>query len=199
MNAPEKIYYPNGCPLCKGKVKFDNEHYKYKCRSCDAYADCHREDSQYAKKYEPTEIMAGQKTHFLRDQVRNEFSKLYREKINIKVNSSLLTTSLINIIYTDHIMKYKGKNHEMFAAILKRNDEYADISEIDTGQLKTILLSKLEPISNRDKALIWLSYKMGLETTKCNIGTFTDHQLKIAYKHIYKAILEATKKANDSF
>lgn len=199
MKKEETIYYPKGCPLCKGKIKLDKEHFKYKCKSCGAYADCHREDSKYARKFQPTETMCGEETHFLRNQVRSEFSKLYRERINVKTNQEILQTSLINIIYTDHLMKLKDQEDEIFVAILKRNEDTADVSIINTGQLKNFPLEDLDNISNRDKALIWLSYKMGLDTTKCNIGIFDNRQLKIAHEYIYKAILEATKKANDSF
>jgi hypothetical protein len=110
-----------------------------------------------------------------------------------------MDTALINLIYTDQLVKFEDKDREYFAVVLKKEEQTVTLSVMDTGKIITKEIESLYNISNRDKALVWLSYKMGLETTKCNIGNFEKHQLKIAHEHIYKAQMEATKKANDSF
>lgn len=199
MEKNVKTYFPKGCPLCKGKVILDEEHFRYMCKTCGAYAEYHIDDTPYSKKFEPSETMARGEMHLLRHQVRTEFSKLYRERLSFKNNNQVKDTALINLIYTDQLVKFKDRNKEYFAVVIQKDEDKITLSVIDTGKIITKEAESLFNISNRDKALVWLSHKMGLKTTKCNIGIFEKYQLKIAHEHIYKAQLEATKKANDSF
>ena len=58
----------------------------------------------------------------------------------------------------------------------------------------TLRAAQVETVSNRDKALIWLSKEMGLKCPKCNIGTLTDEELIKANKIILAAYNSAYKK-----
>ena len=199
MNNIVKTYFPNGCTICGSEITLLPDAFKYVCYNCGAYADSHRQNSKYAEKYQPTETLALEEIHFLRDKVRKAFTKLYRERLNIKANHELINTALINIIFPEHIIKMESIEGEVYAFVLQNNeDKTFTISTIEQGTISVVSENDTENITNRDKAFIWLAHKLGLNDHKCNIGKLDKTQLKAAYQYIYQATLEAKRKALES-
>lgn len=186
------LYFPNGCTVCGGKVKLHKSFFKYICENCEAYADSHRESSEYVKKYEPCESLAGKDIHALRETVREKIGKLYLERVNIGKKE----TALINIIYTDHIAKIKKRGDETFIKVLHKTDKAIFAKRLIDGQLVRTPPGDTETVSNRDKSLIWLAQQLALKGEKCNIGALTGAQLKKSIEIMDSTFEEIYKKGS---
>lgn len=190
-----KKFFPQGCPVCGHEVKLETEVFKYICYNCNAHADCHRSDTEYANKYEPTESMVSNETHFLRSLIRTDFSILFRERRYVHSNDGMIETALINIIYPLHLVKETIGNKEKFYKVVNKEKDILTVISMDKGEVSTLESHKVSRASNRDKSMIYLAEKLGADLVKINIGFFNESMLKKASEVIHEGIQEARSKS----
>lgn len=192
-----KYYFPNGCNICGSTVSYYEEIFKYKCDNCDAWADSHRKSTIKNNAFEPTETLATPYIHTLRSHLRHVFGKLYVDKIQHIIKGEPIPTTIINIIYPDNIVSYNDKNDNWYAKILYNKEHISEIEILATGQIQYAQNSNINKVSNRSKALIWLSKNLNLSFDQCKIGYLSEENLKKSITLCYNAYIKGAQKSLD--
>lgn len=196
MQNLENKYYPNGkCPVCGGQIILEKSFYKYICYNCNAHSACHKKDGPTYSKYMPRERFAGNSEHNLRKKVRMEFSKLFMERRYVTGEHETFRTSIVNVIYPLHLVKRYIAGEERFYESKKKDGGTVVLMDMDNGEITTLPIGETSPVSNREKAMVYVAQKMGLETAKAHLGFMDRESLDKANRIITAAVLEARKKS----
>lgn len=192
-----KYFYKNGCTVCNNnKIEFYDDSFVYKCQSCGAYASAHRRDSEYAKKYEPYQYLASEQVNVLRKKLESVFNTIWQERISYQRNNDIKTAATINLIFNDNIRVYEEEQEPQYVRVLyhdKPNSICDIFSYSSNAILEKIDYEKLNPITNRQKAYVWLSNQLGIQVTNCQIGYLTEIQLRKAIEVCMKALKNARR------
>lgn len=198
MDYVEK-YYPDGCPVCGHQIKLEESVFKYICYNCNAHANCHKKDGNTFSLFEPSERFTGNEEHNLRAEVRQEFSKLFMERRYVVGDHDNFQTSIVNIVYPEHLVKAYSNGKEIFYKVKDKSSGMFTLMGLDNGEIETVPIGEAYPVSNREKSMVFLAEKMGLEVQKANLGFLDTQGLKRANVIITLAVQEARKKSLENY
>lgn len=187
------LYFPNGCNICGGEVKYHKDIFIYKCNNCEAWADSHRKGTIKNNAFEPTESLANQTTHEIRSKLRHIFGKLYIDKIQRIVKKEIIYTTIINIIYPENIISYNDGRGNSYAKTIYSKEDIIQIEFISNGLTQYVKTADINKVSNRSKALLWLSLQLNISVDRCKIGFLNINELNKAIEICYNAYIEGAK------
>lgn len=198
-----EYYYPKGCPVCGGTIHFTKKTFIYQCEKCNSFASAHRKKTEHSELYEPYQHMATPEVNGLRQSLTELFNYLWQSRVEVKRKSpnKLFEEALINIIYADDIKMIDGIDCQYVKIISANFDNgTCDCLAFDTNEIiENVTYEDLKNVTNRTKALIWLSEQLGISTSECQIGYLTEQQLKYAISICNKSVRDARRKAIESY
>lgn len=195
-----KDYFPDDCPICKGKITFNTESFMYICLGCGGYVSAHRQDTEYTKKYQPTGYMANKEINLLRRAATKAMGPLFMEKVKIQGKHEPITVTLINIVFENYYVSiHIDDNERLFGEVISQTNQVdLQVSLMDSGKVITVEREDVDTISNKDKAKIFLAKQLGLTYHECQLKYLNITQLKRAIELLNTAVLEARRKAINS-
>lgn len=201
MNYSE-YYYKNGCTICGGEVTLDEETFIYTCTNCGAFANSHRKDTEFCKKFEPYQYLASGEINELRKSLESVFSTIWHSRVDYqREKTSIYSESIINIIFPENIRSLDG-DELLYVKVINKDKENntCDVFAFDIQKLyENIVYSDLKPVSNRGKAYVWLAIELGIKVAECKIGYLSESQLKEAIQICSKHLSDARRKAIESY
>lgn len=198
-----ELYYKQGCTKCSGKVIFIEDTFTYKCTSCGAFANAHRKDTEFSRKYEPYQYMADGETNELRKALENVFGALWNTRVPYMRENSKQPAEecLINIIFPENIRIFEKDLEKLFVKTIKKDKKNytSDIYIFDSKEIiEGVPTGSLGTIPNRSKAHVWLAEQLGIAPSGCKIGYLSEANLKEAIGICHKNISDARRKAVES-
>ena len=196
-------YFKDGCTVCGGEVTFLEDSYIYKCNDCEAFAAAHRVDTDYSNKYEPYQYLANNEINELRKTLEEVFNTIWQKRMKVKYeNSGLINMeAFINIIFPENVRSIIN-DKLIYVKVLKRNTQTNEctIYAFDEEKLiKNYDYEKLQPVTNRGKAYVWLARELGINISECQIGHLSLAQLKEGIEICSKKLTDARKTAIESY
>lgn len=194
MDLIEK-YFKNGCTNCDGgEVFYLESAFIYKCRRCKAFAHAHREETKFADMHEPFQYLANQYINSLRNTLEHLFNQLWRDKVPIIKNNETRYESLINVIYPHNVREIE--NYFVNVINIDHSSKTCTVFAYEENRIiDDVKYSKLKPVTNREKAYLWLTQSLNLDYDLCKIGYLSESQLKTAIEMCNKHIHYARKRA----
>ena len=195
-----KEYFPDDCPLCKGKITFNTESFMYICLGCGGYVSAHRQDTEYTKRYQPEGYLANKEINLLRKAASRAMKPLFMERIKIQGKYAPIDVALINALFEDYYVSlYVDEEEKLFGQVISNTNQVdLQVSLMDSGKVIEVEKDDTDTISNRDKARIWLARQLGLTYNQCQIKFLNSDQLKRAIELLNTGVLEARRKAINS-
>ena len=193
-------YFPDGCPLCREAIFFNEETFIYFCRGCGAFVSAHRDDTEFTAKFQPTGYLANKEVNLLRKAVLDAMKPLFLERVKIQGRHNTIETSLVNVLHKDYCVRLRLDDEEIVYGKVISNTDQTDykIFIIDSGKTVTVAPEELENVTNRDKTKIWLAQKLGLKVSECNIKHLNEKQLEKALEVLTEGVNESRQQAIDS-